>query len=92
MLHPRFQTVSEPRQAIFILILLFTAAAASAFNHQQPSGFVLRGTLENAAPDNTPYFKIGEAFVFMLPEDSALLPGARALEGRKVVVTLMEDR
>ena len=86
-----------PRLKLFLWCVAFwvvwclIALTSEILNAQQPSGFVLRGVLENAAPDNTPYFKIGEAFVFMLPEDSALLPGARSLEGRKVVVTLMED-
>ena len=58
---------------------------------QEPEGFVLKGVLTNASPDNTPYFKVGDALVLMLPEDSALLPGLRALEGKRVVISVFPD-
>ena len=73
---------------IALVILIGTGGRVTA---QAPEGFVLRGTLMNASPDNTPYFQIGDAVVLMLPEDSALLPGLRALEGKRVVISVFPD-
>ena len=77
---------------LYIIILLSVGCLSAVYGQEQPSGFVLRGTLENATNDGTFYFKLGEAFVFFLPKDSALAPGVRALENKRVVITLTEDK
>lgn len=75
-----------------VLLTLLALFIVAAVNAQQPEGFVLRGDLTSAASDGSGYFKIGEALILMTPKDSALLPGLRALEGKRVVVTVLEDR
>ena len=74
-----------------LVIALLAAMVAVAWS-QTPSGFVLRGQLDLAATDGTPYFKIGDALILTMPRDSALVPNIRPLEGKKVVITLFEDK
>lgn len=66
--------------------LLVQAAGCLILRAQE--GMILRGVLESASSDGTPYFKIGEAFIITMPRDSALVPGIRALEGKKVIISI----
>lgn len=74
---------------VFVFMLFFVATCAVVFG--QPRGFELRGIIETATSDGSGYFKIGDTLILMVPRDSALLPGIRSLEGKKIVIKLQED-
>lgn len=80
--------------AVPILLVIYWLFVGHALAQSKLSseGFVLRGVLENAASDGSPYYMIGDhALVLTVPRDSALVPGLRGLEGKKVVISLYED-
>lgn len=73
--------------AVVALVIAFSVGVTG----QRAEGFILRGTLTDAASDGTPYFNIGEAVVIALPANSALAPGLKNLVGKKVVISVVPD-